>query len=701
MNQKKPIPPPRSGSNSKPNSNRNSAENSGIVDNTELKQLTLDDDDFIKKPNGNANKSNGSRPNSNGEDYVISDVPSQSTLPPLNSTIAHTTRESMVVSKQIIGSYVIGELIGKGGFASVFRGLNTISGDFVAIKRFSKSKISKEQLASISTELDLLQRLNHESIVRVLGKEENEDYIFLFIEYMENGSLHSIINQFGTFPELLLCQYIENVLRGLVYLHSENVVHRDIKAANILINKNGDAKLSDFGVAGEIDGSDKRYSVVGTPYWLSPEIIEMLGHSNASDIWSIGCTVIELLTGSPPYFYLNPMSAMFRIVQDDKPPFPKNISKDLFDFLDRCFVKSVEDRATAKELLIHPWITKNKTLINQQKSNSFQLNRTSSSNGIIDQISKTISVMKQQNNNNNSNGNLDVDDASRSSSTSTTPKSNLSTPSSPMTSVKVNQQHESEIKKLTLENDEMKSKINDLEVQLKKEQEKLAESERKYKEILLSSMHYIYIVDSTINLKESGSISSNKQTISNEVTHLRNIMRDQIESEYYNAYPDDNMVPRFIQRRLTRDTLIHIPKKALEAQKRREKEEKKKQEKKEKDKLDKEKQEKKEKEKQYKLLSPTSSSNNLTISSNNVNNSSNNNSNSNNSSNVVSPPQTPTKEISTSNLKQAFIGKRTPSKSQIAEISAHITSNVKLIPPVQISSLQNSTNSTPSSPSRK
>ncbi|KAF2071768.1 hypothetical protein CYY_006914 [Polysphondylium violaceum] len=642
-----------------------------MTDHLELKQLSLDDDEYQDK--------------TNTAYFNVDEIPHASELPPLNGTSDRSIfRESMCVAKQQIGSYVIGEQIGKGGFASVFKGLNTLTGDFVAIKRFDKSRISKEQLSSISTELDLLQRLKHESIVTILGQEENEHYIFIFLEFMENGSLATILNNFGTFPESLICTYVDNVLKGLAYLHSEGVIHRDIKAANILINKAGDAKLSDFGVAGEIKESDKRYSVVGTPYWMAPEVIEISGSVQVSDIWSIGCTIIELLTSTPPYFNLNPMSAMFRIVQDDKPPFPKNISNELLDFLDRCFCKNIEERATAKELLSHPWITKNRTiLIHHQRNSSFKQHQQSFPS--LDQISKTISVFVSTNddsensshNTSRSSSFRDDDDDSKTNTIAIRPTA-TNHQSSSSNSPTTNKGDNLENKKAQMEISLLKLKNKELEGELKKESEKLIESEKKYKEILLSAMHYIYIVDSTMNI--TGGV---KQTISDEVAHLRTVMRDQIEIEYFNAFPDDNMVPRFIQRRLTRDTLIHIPKKALEAQKRREKEEKKK-EKKDKDKKDKD---KKDKDKEKKK-SPDSSIIDFSNSSSS--------SSSNSSSNLLSPTSNSSSNNNNSRSPMV-IGKRTTSKNQINitnEINQHITNNVKLTPPTIV----NNPNPYPKSP---
>lgn len=143
--------------------------------------------------------------------------------------------------------------------------------------------------------------------------------------YCENGSLHSICKNFGKFPENLVALYMSQVLYGLIYLHEQGVIHRDIKGANILTTKEGLVKLADFGVATKATGLDQS-SVVGTPYWMAPEVIELSGATTASDIWSLGCTVIELIEGKPPYHKLQPMQALFRIVNDEHPPIPGSAS---------------------------------------------------------------------------------------------------------------------------------------------------------------------------------------------------------------------------------------------------------------------------------------------------------------------------------------------------------------------------------------
>ena len=148
---------------------------------------------------------------------------------------------------------------------------------------------------------------------------------------------------------------MSQVLQGLLYLHEQGVIHRDIKGANILTTKEGLVKLADFGVATKSNVSE--YSVVGTPYWMAPEVIELSGATTASDIWSLGCTVIELLDGKPPYHKLAPMPALFRIVNDDHPPLPEGASPAVRDFLMQCFQKDPNLRVSAKKLLKHAWIT--------------------------------------------------------------------------------------------------------------------------------------------------------------------------------------------------------------------------------------------------------------------------------------------------------------------------------------------------------
>ncbi|MCO5580001.1 hypothetical protein L7F22_033867 [Adiantum nelumboides] len=270
-----------------------------------------------------------------------------------------TTAQFHQKSKTLNDKYLLGDEIGKGAYGRVYKGLDLENGDFVAIKQVSLENIFPEDLASIMQEIDLLKNLNHKNIVKYLDSFKTKSHLHIILEYVENGSLASIIkpNKFGAFPESLVAVFISQVLEGLVYLHEQGVIHRDIKGANILTTKEGLVKLADFGVATKLTEADVNTdSVVGTPYWMAPEVIVMSGVSAASDIWSMGCTVIELLTCVPPYYDLQPMTALYRIVEEEHPPIPEHVSPLLAEFLHQCFQKDAKLRPDAKTLLQHPWI---------------------------------------------------------------------------------------------------------------------------------------------------------------------------------------------------------------------------------------------------------------------------------------------------------------------------------------------------------
>ncbi|KAI5117925.1 hypothetical protein M0805_002004 [Coniferiporia weirii] len=259
-------------------------------------------------------------------------------------------------SKQL-NEYQLGDSLGKGAFGQVYRALNWATGETVAVKEIELANIPKSELGEIMSEIDLLKNLNHANIVKYKGFVKTREFLYIILEFCENGSLHNICKKFGKFPENLVAVYISQVLEGLVYLHDQGVIHRDIKGANILTNKDGCVKLADFGVASKATtGSAKDDAVVGSPYWMAPEVIEQSGATTASDIWSVGCVVIELLEGKPPYHFLDPMPALFRIVQDDCPPIPEGASPIVKDFLYHCFQKDVNLRISAKKLLRHPWM---------------------------------------------------------------------------------------------------------------------------------------------------------------------------------------------------------------------------------------------------------------------------------------------------------------------------------------------------------
>ncbi|KAJ3293316.1 hypothetical protein HK104_004582 [Borealophlyctis nickersoniae] len=267
--------------------------------------------------------------------------------------------EKLAVESSTLGHYQLGNCIGRGQFGAVYKALNMETGRVVAMKRIPLADQGKEGIADLMTEVDLLKSLSHPNIVKYEGFIQNENYLHIILEFVEGGSLLSLMKTFGTLPEKLAVNYVEKMLEGLQYLHERGVVHCDLKCANILTTKDGDIKLSDFGVSKQLGGLDKNtQAVAGTPYWMAPEIIELEGPSTLSDIWSLGCTIIEMLTGKPPYIDLIPMTALFRIVEDDSPELPDDISEELVDFFGRCFQKDLSLRWSAQALLNHEWVRK-------------------------------------------------------------------------------------------------------------------------------------------------------------------------------------------------------------------------------------------------------------------------------------------------------------------------------------------------------
>lgn len=282
--------------------------------------------------------------------------------------------------KQLSEKYRLGEELGRGAYGRVYRGLDARTGEQVAIKQISLTRIPTGALASLVTEVELLKALNHCNVVQYLGSFRTRTDLYIIMELVENGSLAAVIKaqQFGPFPEALVGMFIHQVLQGLAYLHDQGVVHRDIKGANILTTKDGVVKLADFGVAARLgdgstggggtcgedrsgsDAAGEETQPAGTPYWMAPEVVELKTVTTASDIWSVGCLAVELLTGQPPYYDLQPLSALYNIVQNPHPPLPTTASPSMLDFLLQCFRKDPNSRPNAKDLLQHPWVLHNK-----------------------------------------------------------------------------------------------------------------------------------------------------------------------------------------------------------------------------------------------------------------------------------------------------------------------------------------------------
>ncbi|XP_023735065.1 mitogen-activated protein kinase kinase kinase NPK1 [Lactuca sativa] len=261
-----------------------------------------------------------------------------------------------------------GELIGCGAFGRVYMGMNLDSGELLAVKQVSVvvNTASKDKtqahIRELEEEVKLLKNLSHPNIVRYLGTAREEESLNIFLEFVPGGSISSLLGKFGSFPESVIRMYTKQLLLGLEYLHKNGIMHRDIKGANILVDNKGRIKLADFGASKkvvELATMTGAKSMKGTPYWMAPEVILQTGHSFSADIWSVGCTVIEMATGKPPWSQqYQEVAALFHIgTTKAHPPIPDHLSAEAKDFLLKCLQKEPNLRPDASELLQHPFVT--------------------------------------------------------------------------------------------------------------------------------------------------------------------------------------------------------------------------------------------------------------------------------------------------------------------------------------------------------
>eukprot|EP00964_Phaeocystis_antarctica_P141511 scaffold106570_cov54-Phaeocystis_antarctica.AAC.2 len=214
---------------------------------------------------------------------------------------------------------------------------------------------------ALQGEVACLQALSHPNIVRYLGVERDdiEGHVSIFLEYCAGGSIASLLERFGAFNEALSRTYITMVLEGLAYLHGRQMMHRDIKGANVLVDAEGVCKLADFGASKmlqqDLSASGDCRSLRGTPYWMAPEVIKQTGHSFPADVWSVGCVLVEMLTGKPPWsHFTSQISALFHIASSKAPPpLPPGISPSAVDFLLLTFKRNPRERPAASYMLGH------------------------------------------------------------------------------------------------------------------------------------------------------------------------------------------------------------------------------------------------------------------------------------------------------------------------------------------------------------
>ncbi|VFQ70378.1 unnamed protein product [Cuscuta campestris] len=265
----------------------------------------------------------------------------------------------------IKGQWQKGKLIGRGTFGSVYVASNRETGALCAMKEVEilpDDPKSSECMKQLQQEIKVLSNLKHPNIVQYFGSEIVGDKFYIYLEYVHPGSITKFIHDHcGAITESVVRNFTRHILCGLAYLHGTKTIHRDIKGANLLVDAYGVVKLADFGMSKHLSGQAGHLSLKGSPYWMAPELLQSdiqdseSDHALAVDIWSLGCTIIEMMNRKPPWSEYEGPAAMFKVLRES-PPIPDSLSPEGKDFLQCCFRRNPAERPTASMLLEHQFV---------------------------------------------------------------------------------------------------------------------------------------------------------------------------------------------------------------------------------------------------------------------------------------------------------------------------------------------------------
>lgn len=276
--------------------------------------------------------------------------------------------------------YMKGAMIGQGSFGTVFLALHAVTAELMAVKQVEMPSNSgtaamdakkNNMIEALKHEITLLRDLKHPNIVQYLGSNSDDDHLNIFLEYVAGGSVATMLVNYGSLGETLIANFVRQILQGLNYLHSKDIIHRDIKGANILVDNKGTVKISDFGISKRVEASTllhpqnppfkrggPRVSLQGSVFWMAPEVVRQTAYTKKADIWSLGCLIVEMFTGSHPHPNCTQLQAIFKIggsggamSENARPDLPEGASEDAKVFLRRTFEIEHEKRPSAEELM--------------------------------------------------------------------------------------------------------------------------------------------------------------------------------------------------------------------------------------------------------------------------------------------------------------------------------------------------------------
>ncbi|XP_070332804.1 mitogen-activated protein kinase kinase kinase 1 isoform X2 [Odocoileus virginianus] len=295
----------------------------------------------------------------NGEDIIIIQQDTPETLP------GHTKAKQPYREDS---EWLKGQQIGLGAFSSCYQAQDVGTGTLMAVKQVTyvrnTSSEQEEVVEALREEIRMMSHLNHPNIIRMLGATCEKSNYNLFIEWMAGGSVAHLLSKYGAFKESVVINYTEQLLRGLSYLHENQIIHRDVKGANLLIDSTGQRlRIADFGAAARLaskgtGAGEFQGQLLGTIAFMAPEVLRGQQYGRSCDVWSVGCAIIEMACAKPPWNaekHSNHLALIFKIASaTTAPSIPSHLSPGLRDVALRCLELQPQDRPPSRELLKHP-----------------------------------------------------------------------------------------------------------------------------------------------------------------------------------------------------------------------------------------------------------------------------------------------------------------------------------------------------------